>query len=348
MIMSVDKIGERIERQHEKEPFSGVVTVRTRGKTVFEKGFGYANRAEQIPNTINTRFGVASGSKMFTAVAICQLVEQGKLAFETRLKDCLNVEFPLFDSAVTVHHLLTHSAGIPDYFDEETSDAHGDYGALWTEHPMYTMRTGRDFLPMFQHEPMKFTPGERFSYSNAGFVVLGMIVEQQSGQPFTDYIQEHIFARAEMTECGYFALDQLTARTAYGYIEAGSGTWRTNMYSIPIVGCGDGGAFVTAPDMGRFWDALLGHRLLSPAMTQTMLQPRVFTDDPPGIGYYGYGIWLIKAGETVTEYYGVGADPGVAFVSRYDIEHDLQVTILGNTENAAWPMSRAIRAAMAE
>lgn len=346
--MIAAKIAEAVAQQNEKMPLSGVVLVRAHGETIFEQSYGYANRAEQIPNTINTRFGVASGSKLFTGVAICQLVEQGKLSFETRLKDCLDVEFPHFDPAVTVHHLLTHSAGIPDYFDEEELDAQGDYGALWIERPMYTMRTGRDFLPMFQVEPMKFSPGERFSYSNAGFILLAMIIEQQSGQPFTDYIQEHIFARAGMADCGYFALDQLPARTAYGYIESGEGTWRTNVYSIPIVGGGDGGAFVTAPDMGRFWDALLGHRLLSPAITQTMLQPRVSADDPPGDTYYGYGIWLNKTGDTVTDYYGVGADPGVAFVSRYNVRRDLQVTIIGNTEEAVWPLSRAIRAAMAD
>ena len=119
MAIDIAKLDESIARQNDKMPFSGVVLVREKGKTVFAKGYGFANRAESIPNTINTRFGMASGAKTFTAVAICQLVERKLISFDTRLRDCRGISFPEFDPAITVHHLLTHSSGMPDYFDEE-------------------------------------------------------------------------------------------------------------------------------------------------------------------------------------------------------------------------------------
>jgi len=321
-------------------PFSGVVLVQAQGEAVFAKGYGWANRAEAMPNTINTRFAMASGCKTFTSVAVCQLVDQGLLAFETRLKDCLEIAFPAFDPQITVHHLLTHSAGIPDYFDEEVMN---DYAALWHERPIYTMRTPHDFLPMFQHEPMKFAPGERFAYSNAGFIVLGLIVEQQTGMPFPAYVETQIFAPCGMADSGYFALDQLPARTAYGYIEnTADQTWRTNIYAVPIVGGPDGGAFATAPDMSKFWTALFDSQLVSHAITERMLTPHMAATSMGTETYYGYGVWMTKQESAVCSYYALGGDPGVRFLSAVHPEPGLVITVIGNTDKAIWPLYKAI------
>ncbi|MFD2879366.1 serine hydrolase domain-containing protein [Paenibacillus rhizoplanae] len=100
------------------------------------------------------------------------------------------LEFPLFDPEITVHELLTHSSGIPDYFDEETME---DFAALWNDTPMYTLRRPVDFLPMFAALPMKFSPGERFHYNNAGYIMLSLLIETVSGMKFTDYVEQHIF-----------------------------------------------------------------------------------------------------------------------------------------------------------
>ena len=183
------------------DPFSGVVRVQEGDTVVFQKGYGLANRADGIPNTATTRFGMASGCKIFTAVAVLQLVQAGKLALETRLSACLDVDFPHFDPDVTVLHLLTHTSGVPDYCDEELGE---DFEALWLERPSYSMRAPRDFLPLFQNRAMKFRPGERFSYSNAGFILLGLIAEQTAGQPFTDLITERVLTPAGMADSGYF------------------------------------------------------------------------------------------------------------------------------------------------
>ena len=173
-------------RQHS---FSGAVLVTDENDNIVWNGaFGYSNRADQIPNQADTRFGIASGCKLFTAIAVCQLIEQGKLSLDSKLSDCLDIP-RLILAGDYRFHLLSHSSGIPDYFDEEVMD---DFEDLWKTIPMYTLRNGRDFLPLFQDERMKFQPGERFHYNNAGFVVLGLIVEQHAGMPFRDYVQQFV------------------------------------------------------------------------------------------------------------------------------------------------------------
>ena len=226
-----DNVMARIEVIQKEIQFSGSIFVENREAVLADASYGYANRAEQLDNQAGTRYGIASGCKLFTAVAICQLVEEGKLSFDMSLQQCLDVEFPNFNERITIHHLLTHTSGVPDYFDEEAMD---DFEELWIEQPMYHIRRLQDFLPLFQHRHMKFVPGERFHYNNAGFILLGLIVEKVSGLVFTDYVQTQIFQKAGMMDSGYFALDALPAKTALGYIECEDGTWKTNIYSLPV------------------------------------------------------------------------------------------------------------------
>ena len=340
MRIRASAIEQAIEQEITRLPFSGVVFVHEKGGVVLQKAYGMANRAESIPNSINTRFGMASGCKIFTAVAICQMVEQGKLTFDTRLRDCLDIPFPHFDDSVTVHHLLTHSSGIPDYFDEEEND---DYEALWQDRPMYRMRRPEDFLPMFQQDKMKFTPGEKFTYNDGGFIVMGLIVEQLSKMTFTDYIRENILIPAGMRDSGYFATDRLPSRTALGYIEDESGGgWRTNIFAVPIIGGGDGGAYTTAPDMAGFWSALLDHKLLSEELTARMMRVYIEARSEGEGKFYGYGVWINKKGSDIGSYYVTGWDPGVAMVSEYFAGSDVLLTVIGNANKPTFPVYRAI------
>lgn len=334
MALDFDGLEAAIAEQDTARPFSGVIFVRESGETRLLRGFGYANKAEEIPNRPDTRFGIASGTKGFTAVAICQLVEQGRLSFDTLLKDCLPVAFSKFDPAITIHHLLTHTSGIPDYFDEEVMD---DYEELWREIPMYNIRQPKDFLPLFQDQPMKFKPGEKAAYNNAGFVVLGLVVEQVSGRPYTRYIEENIFKRAGMDDSGFFALDRLPARTAYGYLPAGEEGWRTNFYAVPVVGGPDGGAYTTVLDMAKFWESLLSFKLLNQATTEKMLSPQVKIDWGGPDDHYGYGIYCAYRDGQLINYYLVGQDPGVEFFSTVYPGKQLAYTIMANTNKNTWP-----------
>ncbi|NGZ77091.1 serine hydrolase [Saccharibacillus sp. VR-M41] len=316
-------------------PFSGVVRVTAGGDQASEAAFGFANRSERLDNTADTRFGIASGCKIFTAVAICQLIEQGKLSFGTKLSDCSIAEFPHFDPNITVHHLLTHSSGVPDYFDEEVMD---DFEELWRERPVYGMTEAEHFLPLFAGQPMKFKPGERFSYNNSGYILLGLIAEKVSGMKFREYVEQHVFAPANMQDSGYFRTDRLPERTALGYIDGEDG-WRTNIFSLPVVGGPDGGAFTTAEDLDKFWNALLGYRLLSSEMTEKLLTPQIFEDEESA---YGYGVWIRLNGGKVDCRHIMGFDPGVSMVSRVYAESGLRLHVLANIDGAAWPIASGI------
>lgn len=333
---NITDVARKVEEVMEEKDFSGVVLLQQNGKTIFSKARGYANRSEQISNTSDTRFGIASGCKVFTAVSICQLIEQGKFSYESRLVDVLNIEFPLWDKDILVHQLLTHTAGIPDYFDEEVM---GDFAELWQERQVYMMQQLRDFLPMFQHLAMKSAPGERFHYNNAGYIVLGLIVEQQSGQSFTEYVESHIFKPSGMKDSGYFRTDQLPPNTAIGYVDQDDGTWNTNIFSIPIQGGSDGGAYVTAQDMIHFWHALLGYKLLTEESTRKLLIPYSHQEDEE---YYGRGIWIDQKGEDIFKYHVMGFDPGVSFMSSVYPAQSIQLVVLSNQEWGPYPVTLAI------
>nr|WP_154893747.1 serine hydrolase [Paenibacillus xylanexedens] len=332
----------KVEELMDSKDFSGVVLLKQNGQTLLNLSRGYANRSDELFNQIDTRFGIASGCKIFTAVSICQLIEQGRLSYDMRLAEVLNIDFPLWHKEITVHHLLTHTSGIPDYFDEEVME---DFAELWKERPVSSMRYGSDFLPMFQHLPMKAAPGERFHYNNAAFIVLGLIVEEQSGQPFTEYVQEHIFKRCGMTNSGYFLTDKLPRNTAIGYIDNEDGTWNTNIFSIPIKGGADGGAYTTAPDMIRFWDGLLTYQLLSESTTQHLITPHVHEE---GETYYGRGVWIDQKNEGIFKIHVMGFDPGVSFMSSVYPEHAAQLVVLSNKESGPYPITRAIEETLFE
>jgi CubicO group peptidase (beta-lactamase class C family) len=339
-MMDTVSLTEKVREIMEQKDFSGVVMCKHNSQTLFQLVRGYANRSDELLNDINTRFGIASGCKLFTAVSICQLVEQGEFTLDSKLKDVLNLTFPAWDPDITVHQLLTHTSGVPDYFDEDIMD---DFSALWKDRPVYMMRNLSDFLPMFQHLPMKSAPGELFHYNNAAFIVLGLIVEQYTGVAFTTYVEEHIFKRCGMQHSGYFLTDQLPRNTAIGYIDADDGTWTSNIFSIPVQGGADGGAYVTAPDMIQFWDALLEHTLLGEEMTRYLLTPHAHDEDGE---YYGLGIWLELREEEIFKTHVMGFDPGVSFMSGVYPKHRVQLVVISNEESGPYPITLAVEEAL--
>ncbi len=340
MKLELERMAAAVSAQIVRQPFSGVIMVREAGKVVYASAHGEANRADGIPNALNTRFATASGCKIFTAIAVMQLIEAGRFALETPLCEALDIPYDL-DPAITVRHLLTHSSGLPDYYDEdELSDE--DCIAIWEQVPVYTLRQPEDYLPLFMNRPMKFAPGARFHYNNGAFVLLAALVQQQSGLPFPDYVTENIFQRAGMADSGYFRMDALPGHTARGYMVDADGSARTNVYLMPPIGSGDGGAFVSAPDWAKFWDALLAGRLLSPAMTAAMMEPHIDTGHATLDKRYGYGIWLTYRDGQPYEQVVVGADFGVGMVSAVMPGRDVQFTILDNTGDGVWGLWGAL------
>lgn len=335
-------VEEAIAQALDDKHFSGVVLVEHGGEAVLLRGYGFANRSDAILNTGNTRFAQASGSKTLIAVAIGRLVEEGHVTFDSRMVDSLEIWPSDFDAGVTVHNLLTHTSGVPDYFDEEVDD---DFEALWATVPTYRVRSPSDVFPLFADKPMKFPPGERFSYCNSGFVLLGLLIEQHTGLPFAAYVEAEVFAPAGMHDSGYFAVDRLPPSTANNYLtDEDPDDPRTNIFTVPVVGQPDGGAFVTAPDMARFWWALSTHRLLTPSTTEQMLTAHVATGR--GDDHYGYGVWIEPGTSGSLICRAEGMDPGVRFVSDLWTADDLSITVISNTDGSVWPIYRAITRAI--
>jgi CubicO group peptidase (beta-lactamase class C family) len=338
------KVTDCIESQTEPEPFSGVVYLTRGDEVLYEKACGFAVKSESIPNRINTRFQMASGCKALTGVAICQLVERGELGFDTLLSECVDVTFPNYAPEITIRHLLTHTSGITSYFEE---DVNSDYETLWHGLPMYKVRGPRDFLPLFQHKPMKSSPGERFDYNDGGYILLGLVIECVTGVDFSACIQERVLEPAGMKDSGYFATDQLPERTAYAYIKNVGGTWRTNFFAVPVVGAPDGGAYTTAPDMARFWTSLFGKRLLKAATTEMLLEAQIATSWKSPHTHYGYGLWIDRPKDATRKYFVEGSDPGVALRSTVYAGEDVILTVIGNTGHALWPLYNRLEKVLA-
>lgn len=309
---------------NQMKDFSGVIQIRNTEKIIYEKVHGFADISNERLNNNNTRFGIASGAKLLTSIAVCKLVEQGKLKFDSLLKDY--IDFDNFDDHVTIKNLLTHTSGLPDYFDEEELS---DFSELWNHNPMYMMKEPRNFIPLIKKYRTMFKPGEKFHYNNGAFVILAFIVEIISGIRFIDFVKEHIFDVLEMNSSGYFSMDMLPKNCAYGYKLDSEGKLKTNIYSVPIIGGGDGGVFVTANDMSKLWEGLLNYKLLSKDVTNELLTPQVYVNNDL---FYGYGIWMIKTNDTICKYYITGSDPGVSFMSAVYPKEQIEVIILGNRE----------------
>ena len=319
--------------------FSGVISVAplTGGASV-DAAFGLADRANRIPNTIETRFAMASGCKGFTAAAIWLLIEAGRIGLETRLSECVTSRQFHFGSAVTIGQLLNHTSGIPDYFSEEIES---DYAALWLERPSYSMKTTRDFLRLFEAKPMKGEPGQGFLYSNAGFILLGLVVEELTGQDFRTFVAERIFGPCDMTRSGYFAMDALPEKCAQGYLSEGPTDLHTNIYSVPVIGGADGGAYTTVEDMRRFWSTLLSGRLLKAETVARMIAQSVqVSADWPDL-FYGYGVWLRQRPEGWIVSLE-GGDPGVALESLVWVEHGIVMTVLSNVTDGAGEITNVL------
>lgn len=265
------------------DTFSGAVLVARNGTPVFKKAYGMANQEKRAANRTDTKFNLGSMNKMFTSVAVAQLAERGKLSYDDTIAKHLP-DYPDKEVAakVTIHQLLTHTSGLGNYM----SDA-------WVENRA-KIKTVADLLPYFANQPLKFAPGTSWQYSNAGFVVLGLVVEKLSGQSYYDYVRSHIFKPAGMRDTDSYESMSDVANLAVGYTRRGAdgrvrpeNPRRPNTFWLPFKGSPAGGGYSTLEDMLKFDRALRTHKLLSAKFTELITQGKV--DAPFGKYAYGFG-----------------------------------------------------------
>lgn len=329
----MDGLADDIDALAEEHDFSGAVSVDGAGRPALARAYGLAHRAWEVPNTPDTRFAMASGSKAFTALAVVGLVERGLLTLDTTARSLLGGDLPLIADDVTVGQLLAHRSGIGDYLEEGDDDDPTDY---LLSVPMQELLTTEQFLAVLDGFPTAFPAGERWAYNNGGYVVLALLAERAAGIPYHDLVQDIVFTPAGMADSGFFRSDELPGRTALGYLTDDGP--RTNVFHLPVRGNGDGGAYTTLADMGRFWQAFLAGRIVPPGRVAEMTHPH--TADTGNENWsYGLGFWLYGSGGAVAL---EGSDAGVSFRSGHHPASGLTITVLCNTSEGAWNITRRL------
>jgi D-alanyl-D-alanine carboxypeptidase len=318
-----------VDKRVAQDKFSGAVLVAKDGVPIFKKAYGLASGAYNISNRTDTKFNLGSMNKMFTAVAIAQLAEQGKLSFD----DMIGKHLPDYPNKavaekVTIHHLLTHTSGLGNYFNDKFEDS-----------SRAKFRTVQDYLPLFVNDPLLFEPGQRWEYSNAGFMVLGAIIEKVSGQNYFDYVREHIYKPAGMINTDAYEMDSDTPNLAIGYtsrVQNGvpmNGQRRNNLFMHVIKGGPAGGGYSTVEDLLRFATGLLRHKLLNPKYTEILLAGKISTPRGENEKYaYGFFEEIVNGQRRVGH---GGAFPGVSSELHIYPDNGYTVAVMSNYDPPA-------------
>ena len=274
-----DKLGQITDYLNYLSPtqFSGVILIEKNDNILFENSYGYASVEHKIENRINTLFNIASITKTLTAVATLQLVEKGLLNLEVPIGKYLP-DYPnqAVRDSVTAHQLLTHTSGLNNFL----VDDYKDKGKL-------DLREVSDHLPFFVSKPLLFSPGSKYSYSAAGYVVLGLLIEKLSGSSYHRYINNNVLVKAGMKNTMVIPIDSIVKNTASGYTSYfGESDHLSKNDSFLGIANPAGFYYSTSKDLLKFTRALKGYRLLSEMLTKKMMSPLVQ-------GYhtnYGYGL----------------------------------------------------------
>ena len=328
----METLENEVDRVAAESVFSGVVRVDRGDEVELAKAYGLAHRGLQVANTVETQFGVASAVKGLTALVIVSLIVDGLLELSTPARAVLGTDLPLIGDAVTVEHLLAHRSGIGDYLDE---DADPDINDYMMPVPVHQLVTAEDYLVVLDGHPAKFAAGTDFSYCNGGFVVLALIAERVSGVPYHDLVHQRVCLPAGMHDSAFMRSDELPGRAALGYLDI-DGVSRTNLLHLPVRGTGDGGMYMTVADVRLLWLAFCAGRIVPPEWVSEMVQLRSVVSERER---YGLGFWLAGSGEAVRL---EGYDAGVSFRSWHHPSSRLTHTVISNTAEGAWPVTRLL------
>ena len=304
--------------------FNGTILVMQKGKAIYKKSIGMADREWNVPNTAETKFRIGSVTKQFAAACILLLAEQGKLSVDDQLSKYIP-DYPKGDS-ITIHMLLNHTSGIKNYTDLPD---------FW---PKAVLPLSTDsMIALFKNKPLDFSPGTNWNFSNSGYFLLGVIVEKVSGKNFTAYLTENIIKKVGLKNTSMDRLDSVLAFRARGYDKNRQGVWQQAMY-ISMEGPYSAGAMVsTVEDLYQWTKALHNNQVLSAASTQKMMTPYK--------NNYGYGIGIdsLKTHKRVSHSGGI---PGFASYLGYFPDDDLCVVVISNNGSNASKLGTALSSIM--
>ena len=303
--------------------FSGVVAIARNDRPIFTKAFGMSDRSFGVANTAETRFQVGGIEKSFTAIAIGQLIEAGKLSYDDPLLKFIEYPDRVNAGKIKIKHLLSHTSGLGDYFSSK-------YTAN-----LRRLKDIQSYLSILDRKPPDFAPGTGFQDSSIGYLLLGRIIELTSGEDYYEYIQHHIFQPAGMQHSFQDFLQRANPKSAIPYEDYfDKDRFVTNIYGYvsppPARGAPDGATVSTADDLIRFVAALRNGKLVSPATYQLMTTPK----PELGVKTYGYGFMLNKSSDEERDVIGHDGD-ALGLCTEYDLIRDLKepytVVVLSNT-----------------
>lgn len=330
------EIEELINKYHEYGKFNGSALVAEQGKIVYQKGHGMANMEWDIENSTDTKHRLGSISKQFTAMLILQLAAEGKIDLQAPIDNYIP-DYPNgHETPITTHHLLTHTAGVPNY----------------TAFPGFFKNDSRDpytpdqFLDVFKDKQLDFAPGEKFSYSNSGYFLLGVLIEKVSGKSYETMLHDNIFEPLAMTGSGYDHHKDILKNRATGYEKFGDGFINSNYLdmSIPYAA---GSVYSTVEDLYKWDQALYTNKMLSKEHMELYFKPQV--NAWGNFSYaYGWGVGYDKIGTSKDSIYTISHGGGIngfnTNISRAPSDKSL-VVLLNNTGGAPLnEMTQSIRA----
>ncbi len=284
--------------------FSGVIVVAKADKIIYQSNHGFANIPLKTPNDLDTKFNLGSMNKMFTSIAIAKLVLEEKLSFENSVADVLPDASIDQSEKIKIHHLLTHTSGLGSFFTPEYMKNKKKYLTIG------------DLLPIIEKDTLSFSPGKRFQYSNSGFEVLGMIIEQLSGMSYFDFVKEKIFLHSGMKNTDSYRIDEQISNIAEGYTRMSmkdpdiKEELRSNKQMSRIKGSAAGGGYSSANDLILFSKALFSYKLLSEKLTKFVLKGKIKVSSENENLNYAYGFSSHNYGSLIRYGHNGGA-PGI-------------------------------------
>jgi CubicO group peptidase (beta-lactamase class C family) len=311
--------------------FSGAVLLAKDGRPLVRRAWGVAERSFHAANRPDTLFGVASLGKMFTAVAVARLVEQGKVGWDDPVGRHVKGWMPEDAAAkVTIRHLLTHTSGLGDFL-----------GALRDGDSWKLLDGVAAHRPLVAGSVVATSPGPEFRYSNSGYLVLGAVVEAVSGRDFYAFVKDEVFSRAGMPRSGYPRFDDVVENRAVGYLspkDATAAGWRSNIALQGLRGTPAGGAWSTVDDLLAFAESVRSHRVLRKETVDALLSPQV---KAPFGGSYGLGFEVDRAPGGGTVFGHAGGFPGVGALLRAYSPSGLTLVVLSNQSSGTGDVAGA-------
>lgn len=302
--------------------FNGSALVAENGKVIFKKGYGYANFDHQIPNNPETKHRIASITKQFVAMLILQMVEKGKVKLEGKLTDYLPDYRKDTGSRVTIHHLLTHTSGIPTYTGLPFWWSDSSRNPVTAEYLIKTHCSG----------DLEFEPGTKYAYNNSGYYILGHMIEKLTGKSFAQVLQENILTPVGMTNSGIDDEHEILPNRSQGYLRQGSRLVLDPYFDMSTV-TGAGAMYSTAEDLYKWDQALYGDKLISKKMKEVYFKPHMHTGGPSYYAY-GWGVGNLPVGNSTDSMHVIRHTGGIngynTYIYRVPQTKDL-VILLNNT-----------------